>query len=128
MDNHDIFADKLDFIYKKEENLSELRSYLAKYLSYWYLFVISIIICLGGALIYLGYLPSQWAITSKIIVEDNKDNTSKSLTNGVNSDLASLFEVKSNADNEVKILKSRSLIRSVITSLNLNAKIYDATG
>ncbi len=128
MDNHDIFADKLDFTYKKEENLSELRSYLAKYLSYWYLFVISIIICLGGALIYLGYLPSQWAITSKIIVEDNKDNTSKSLTNGVNSDLASLFEVKSNADNEVKILKSRSLIRSVITSLNLNAHIYDANG
>jgi len=128
MDNHDIFADKLDFTYKKEEGLGELRSHISQYLNYWYIFLISIAVCLGAALIYIQYVPSKWAISSKIIVEDNKDSPQKSLTNGVNSDLASLFEVKNNADNEVKILKSRSLVRSVITSLNLNAHIFDNNG
>ncbi|WP_461451688.1 GumC family protein [Mucilaginibacter sp.] len=124
MDNRDIFADKLDLTYKKEESLGELRSQLAKFVNYWYIFLISVIICLGASLIYIQYLPNEWAVNSKIIVEDNKDSPQKSLTNGVNADLASLFEVKSNADNEVKILKSRSLLKSVITALNLNTRIF----
>jgi len=128
MNNRDILADKLDFTYKKEENSSEVRSFIALCIRYWYLFLICIVLGVLGAFLYIKYLPSQWAINSKIIVEDNKDSPGKSLTNGVNADLASLFDVKSNADNEVEILKSRSLLRSVITALNLNVHLYDNSG
>jgi tyrosine-protein kinase Etk/Wzc len=128
MNNMDILADKLDFTYKKEENLSEVRSFIALCIRYWYLFFICIILGGLGAFLYIKYLPSQWAINSKIIVEDNKDSPGKSLTNGVNADLASLFDIKSNADNEVEILKSRSLLKSVITALNLNVHLFESNG
>jgi len=128
MNNMDILADKLDFTYKKEENLSEVRSFIALCIRYWYLFLICIVLGALGAFLYIKYLPSQWAINSKIIVEDNKDSPGKSLTNGVNADLASLFDIKSNADNEVEILKSRSLLKSVITALNLNVHLFESNG
>ncbi|WP_183572303.1 GumC family protein [Mucilaginibacter sp. X5P1] len=128
MNNRDILADKLDFTYKKEEDLSEVRNFIILCLNYWYIFLITIVLGLAVAFLYIRYLPSQWAVSSKIIVEDNKDGPGKSLTNGVNADLASLFDIKSNADNEVEILKSRSLIKSVIAALNLNTHIFDNNG
>lgn len=124
MNNRDIFADKLDFSYKKEENQSDVRNFVALCVNYWYLFAIAIAVSLVVAFFYIQHLPSQWIISSKIIVEDDKNSPGRSLTNGVNADLASLFEIKSNADNEVKVIKSRSLLKSVINDLNLNTHIY----
>ncbi len=124
MNNRDILADKLDFTYKKEENVSEFRNLMAVVINYWYLFAAGVAICLIAAFCYIQYLPSQWNIASKIIVEDDKNSPSKSLTSNVSSDLSSLFDIKSNADNEVKVLKSRSLLKKVIADLNINIHVY----
>lgn len=125
MDNTDILAEKLDFTYKKEEGPSDVRGLIALCLNYWYVFALSIIACLVAGFVYIQYSPNQWGIASKVIVEDDHNSPGKSLTNGMNSDLASLFDVKSNADNEVKILKSTSLLNRVVTQLNLNVHVYD---
>lgn len=128
MDKLDLLADKLDFVYKREETPGDVRSLVAICLNYWYVFFIGIIICLLGMFVYIQYEPSKWSISSKIIVEDDKNSPTKALTNGVNSDLASLFDIKSNADNEVKVLKSRSLIKRVVYLLDLNIHVYDDNG
>ncbi|WP_184547376.1 GumC family protein [Mucilaginibacter sp. FT3.2] len=125
MNNTDILAEKLDFTYKKEVGQGDLMGLIAISLNYWYLFLISLIACLIFAFCYIQYLPTQWNVSGKIIVEDDKNSTSKSLTNGVNADLASLFDIKSNADNEVKILKSRGLLKQVVSKLNLNVHLYE---
>lgn len=127
MNNKDILADKLDFTYKKEEGISEFRSLISVIINYWYIFAVSIVICLIATFCYISYLPNLWSVASKIIVEDDKNNPSKSLTSGINADLSSLFDIKSNADNEVKVLQSRSLLRRVITALNINVHIYDGS-
>lgn len=128
MNNTDILAEKLDFSYKKEVRQGDLMGLIAICINYWYLFFISLIICLIFALGYINYLPTQWNVSGKIIVEDDKNSTSKSLTNGVNADLASLFDIKSNADNEVKVLKSRGLLKQVVSKLNLNLHVLDNNG
>ncbi|SDD39960.1 capsular exopolysaccharide family [Mucilaginibacter pineti] len=128
MNNTDILAEKLDFTYKKEEQQGDLMGLVGTCLNYWYLFLIGIISCLVFGFLYIQYLPTQWNVTGKIIVEDDKGATSKSLTNGVNADLASLFDIKSNADNEVKVLKSRGLLRQVVSALDLNIHVYDNSG
>ena len=128
MDNTDILAEKLDFTYKKEEGPSDVRGLIAICLSYWYVFALSIVICLAAAFIYIQYYPNEWSIVSKVIVEDDQGTPEKALTNGLNADLASLFDVKSNADNEVKILKSTSLLNRVVDKLDLNVHVYDNTG
>ena len=128
MDKLDLLADKLDFVYKKEEAPGDVRSLVAICLNYWYLFCLGIVVCVVATFIYIQYEPSKWNISSKIIVEDEKNSPTKALTNGVNSDLASLFDIKSNADNEVKVLKSRSLIKKVVYLLDLNIHVYDNNG
>ncbi|AYL94589.1 GumC family protein [Mucilaginibacter celer] len=128
MDKLDLLADKIDFVYKKEETPGDVRSLVAICLNYWYVFFIGIIVCVLGVFVYIQYEPSKWNISSKIIVEDDKNTPAKALTNGVNSDLASLFDIKSNADNEVKVLKSRSLIKKVVYLLDLNMHVYDNNG
>src|SRR6201991_4953150 len=128
MDNTDILAEKLDFTYKKEEGPSDVRGLIALCLNYWYIFALSIAICLVAAFVYIQYYPNQWSIVSKVIVEDEHNTPEKALTNGMNSDLASLFDMKSNADNEVKILKSTSLLNRVVAKLNLNVHVYDNNG
>ena len=59
MSNKDILADKLDFTYKKEENLSDVRNFISICASYWYLFAISIGICLIAAFIYISINKSH---------------------------------------------------------------------
>ncbi|MEZ2335557.1 GumC family protein [Mucilaginibacter sp. RCC_168] len=128
MDNTDILAEKLDFTYKKEEGPSDVRGLIALCLNYWYVFALSIITCLIAGFVYIQYSPNQWSILGKVIVEDEQGTPEKALTNGLNADLASLFDVKSNADNEVKILKSTSLINRTVAKLNLNIHILDNNG
>ncbi|GGH19289.1 GumC family protein [Mucilaginibacter phyllosphaerae] len=128
MNKVDILADKLDFTYKKAESGGDLRSIIAIGLNYWYVFVISVAICLFATFIYVQRLPNKWNVVSKIIVEDDKNSPAKSLTGGSNGDLASLLSIKSNADNEVKILKSSSLLKKVIAALQLNVHLYKHTG
>jgi capsular exopolysaccharide synthesis family protein len=128
MDNTDILAEKLDFTYKKEEGPSDVRGVIALCINYWYVFVSSIVVCLIAAFIYIQYYPNQWSIVSKVIVEDDQGTPAKALTNGLNADLASLFDVKSNADNEVKILKSTSLLNRVVSKLDLNIHVLDDNG
>ncbi|MGF7040650.1 GumC family protein [Mucilaginibacter lappiensis] len=128
MDNTDILAEKLDFTYKKEEGPSDVRGLIALCINYWYVFVSSIVVCSIAAFIYIQYYPNQWSIVSKVIVEDDQGTPAKALTNGLNADLASLFDVKSNADNEVKILKSTSLLNRVVAKLDLNIHVLDDNG
>ncbi|AMR33980.1 hypothetical protein A0256_22290 [Mucilaginibacter sp. PAMC 26640] len=127
MNKVDILADKLDFTYKKAESAGDLRSILAIGLNYWYVFAISVTICLFTTFIYVQSLPNKWNVQSKVIVEDDKNSPAKSLVNGNNADLSSLLSIKSNADNEVKILKSSSLLKKVISALQLNVHIYNSS-
>lgn len=128
MNRTDLLADKLDFTYKKEESTSDFRNIIAVALNYWYIFVISVLVCLFATFIYVQRLPDKWNIVSKVIVEDDRSSPAKSLTSGSNVDLSSLLSIKSNADNEVKILKSSSLIKKVIAALQLNVHLYKHTG
>jgi tyrosine-protein kinase Etk/Wzc len=128
MNNTDILAEKLDFTYKQEVQQGDLMGLVGICLNYWYVFLIGVISCLIFGFCYIQYLPTQWNVTGKIIVEDDKGATSKSLTNGVNADLASLFDIKSNADNEVKVLKSRGILKQVVSNLNLNIHLFDNNG
>jgi tyrosine-protein kinase Etk/Wzc len=125
MNDRDILADKLNFTYKKEDDSNEVRTLIAVVSNYWYLFAGGVLLSLLVAFCVIQYSPRQWNISSKIIIEDDKNSPSKSLTNGLNSDLSALFDMKGNSDNEAKVLKSRSLLRHVITDMGANIHIFD---
>lgn len=99
-----------------------LRALLMKYLIYWPWFIASIIICLGCAFLYLRFQTPVYNTTAAVLIKET-DPRSKAMTqaNGAVAALQDIggFSMTSNFDNEVEILKSRTLIKKVVSELGL---------
>lgn len=108
-------------IEEQEESIN-LRALLMKYLIYWPWFIASVIICLGGAFLYLRFQTPVYNTTAAILIKES-DPRSKAMTqaNGAVAALQDIsgFSMTSNFDNEVEILKSRTLIKKVVSELGL---------
>jgi tyrosine-protein kinase Etk/Wzc len=120
MDNQ-FQKDSTNFTEEESFNYKEL---LGKIITKWYLFIFSILICLFGAFFYLKYATPGYKISSKILVEDQKSSSGGALSNNMVTDFSSLFDLPSNAQNEIDIIKSRSLMERVVEQLNLNATLF----
>ena len=81
----------------------------------WYWFVLSLIICLGIAAIYLRYTPPVYAVNAKMLVKS--DNTRGARTSsGV---LTGQIIRSDGFDNEKEILRSVALAEDVVHDLKL---------
>lgn len=110
-----------------EENSFNLYEIIFKYLVYWPWFVVSVLVCLVLAFVYLRYQAPVYNVTASVLIkEDESRNRSMGAASGALEALQSMggFSMSNNFDNEVEILKSRTLIKKVITNLGL----YISTG
>ncbi len=107
------------------ENLEQefnLRAILDNYLAHWRWFLLGVIISLVIAFVYLRYSTPQYQATTTILVKDEKKG-------GMLSELSAFADmglgagIKSNVDNEIEILKSRTLIESTAKKLDLNISL-----
>lgn len=93
-----------------------------KFFAYWPWFIVSVVGCLLLAFIYLRYQTPVYNISASVLIKE-QDARSKAMmgTNGALGALQDIggFSMTSNFDNEIEILKSRTLIRKVVTDLNL---------
>ncbi len=95
----------------------------SKYLGYWYWFVLSVMVCVIGANVYLRYMPNSYMTSAKIKILDNSNNSFK-----MPSDAISLFaRSKLNLENEVEVIKSNRIMEKVVQKLNLTT-VYTQTG
>lgn len=101
---------------KKEFNLYEV---IFKYLAYWPWFVVSVIICVACAHVYLRYSTPIYSSTAKILIKEQEGYRGKSIT--PTSDVMELatMSLTSLFDNELEILKSRNLIKKAVSDLGL---------
>lgn len=105
-------------IYHKEETL--FIKMLSKYLTYWPLFLLFIIIGIVSALVYLNYsLPVYAANASMIIKDEKKGNDDAQIMESLN-----IIKSKKIIENEIDILQSRPIIEKVVSKLYLNAPLY----
>lgn len=108
-------------IEEQEESIN-LRALFTKYLIYWPWFIASVIICLGCAFLYLRFQTPVYNTTAAVLIKET-DPRSKAMTqaNGAVAALQDIsgFSMTSNFDNEVEILKSRTLIKKVVSELGL---------
>ena len=101
---------------KEDFNLYEI---LFRYLAYWPWFVVSLIVCVFCAQMYLRYSTPIYSSTAKILIKENDSYRGKSIT--PTSDVMELatMNLTSLFDNELEILKSRSLIKKAVSDLGL---------
>lgn len=99
-----------------------LKDTINKYLKYWPLFIISVILCLGLAYLYLLYATPEYSVTSTIQIKDSKKDPG-SAENEAFSDL-DIFQSGRNIHNEIQVLKAKSLMHRVLSELSMNTSYF----
>ena len=88
----------------------------------WKWFVLSLIICLGIAAIYLRYTTPIYQATAKFLIKDDNNNQrGNSLKNATN---LGFISNSNGIDNEMEILKSRSLAEQTVRDLKPYVSYY----
>lgn len=100
----------------------QLREILDNYLSYWRWFLLGIFVCLTVAYTYLRYAVPQYSAATTILIKDEKKG-------GMLSELSAFSDMGlgrggNNVENEIEILKSRTLVESTIKRLNYNISVF----
>lgn len=111
---------------QQHEESINLYAIFFKYLAYWPWFVASVIVCLILAFVYLRYQVPVYNVTSAVLIkEDDSSKRGMGAASGALEAMQSLggLSMSNNFDNEVEILKSRTLIRKVITQLGLYTSV-----
>ena len=108
---------------KLEDNFN-LKEFILYYLKYTKYFLISVLVSFTICFIFLRYVSPNYRITASILVKEDKDDFSNKL-----NDISKIgFDLSGNnlkIENEIQILKSRSIITSVVQNLNLNIEYYN---
>ena len=110
---------------ENEEQEIDLVALLFKYLFYWRWFVASILICCIATYLFLRYQTPVYNISSSVLIkEEDKRSGSGNNPLAAIQDLG-MFSMTNNFDNEVEILKSRTLIKKVVNDLNLYVRVAE---
>ena len=92
----------------------------SKYLRFWYWFVLSAVVFVVGANVYLRYTPNSYQTAAKIKILDNSTNSFKMPTDAI-----SLFaKSKLNLENEVEVIKSHRIMQMVVQKINLTTTYF----
>ena len=102
----------------------DVRQLLFKYSRHWRLFTASILLCLAGAAYYLFRATPQYMVESTLLLK-NSDQESNSLKKASNLGEIQLFDTKQDIDNEIEVLKSKSLMQQVLTELNMSVSYFE---
>jgi capsular exopolysaccharide synthesis family protein len=95
-----------------------------KYFRYWKWFLISVAVVLLTAFIYVRYATNLYKVYSSVLIKDNQNGKAK-LDYNAFSDLG-INLPDSNFENEVELLKSKTLMRQVVDSLGIGVAYYKA--
>ena len=82
----------------------------------WYWFILSVIICVGLAAIYLRYTTPTYQTVAKLLIKDQDDNKKSGIKYSSNLGTISNSE---GIDNEIEILGSRSVAQDAVRDLKL---------
>lgn len=112
-------AEDLNNYLMEDEETSgfDYKAFFFKLLMYWPWIVGCVAVFLIGAFFYLKTLTPLYTVSSSVLIKDNNGKTG-----GNEASLADLGFVTSstqNFDNELEILRSRTLLKKVVTALDL---------
>ncbi|MBO3100290.1 GumC family protein [Gelidibacter pelagius] len=103
----------------EEEDHLDLKQEIRRYLRFWPWFVLSLVIALIGAYMYVRFAPRVYQTYSKIKILDKSD--------GLELPTAAFIFKRSNInlENETEILTSYIMMDRVVRRLNLNTSFYE---
>ena len=109
----------------KEENI-DVKELLFKYLIHWPWFVGAVVACLIAAWVYLYTSTPVYNISSTVLIKDDKKGGSAGMLSGLESlGLDGMISSSQNIDNEIEVLRSKTIVKEVVEDLGLYISYAD---
>ena len=109
----------------KEENI-DVKELLFKYLIHWPWFVGAVVACLIAAWVYLYMSTPVYNISATVLIKDDKKGGSAGMLSGLESlGLDGMISPSQNIDNEIEVLRSKTIAKEVVENLGLYISYTD---
>ena len=109
----------------KEENI-DVKELLFKYLIHWPWFVGTVVACLIAAWVYLYMSTPVYNISATVLIKDDKKGGSAGMLSGLESlGLDGMISSSQNIDNEIEVLRSKTIVKEVVEDLGLYISYAD---
>ena len=109
----------------KEENI-DVKELLFKYLIHWPWFVGAVVACLIAAWVYLHISTPVYNISATVLIKDDKKGGSAGMLSGLESlGLDGMISSSQNIDNEIEVLRSKTIAKEVVEDLGLYISYTD---
>ena len=108
---------------EEDFNIQEI---LFRYLIHWPWFVGSVLFCVACAFGYLKLATPIYQVSATVMIKDDKKGGGSSMTSELEKmGLAGMVTSTNGVDNEIEVLKSKSLAHEVVNQLNLYVTYRD---
>ena len=109
----------------KEENI-DVKELLFKYLIHWPWFVGAVVACLIAAWVYLHMSTPVYNISATVLIKDDKKGGGAGMLSGLESlGLDGMVSSSQNIDNEIEVLRSKTIVKEVVEDLGLYISYTD---
>lgn len=92
-----------------------------RYLPYWPLFVIMLVAGFVAAFLYIRYKVPVYEATASIMIKDERKGADQSKV----VESLNLFGAKKIVENEIEMIRSRTILRNVVNNLRLYAPVFE---
>ena len=121
---------KEEKVYNMEQGVDEekidFREILFKYLIHWPWFVGAVVVCLLGAWLYLRMATPVYNISATVLIKDDKKGGGAGMASELeNLGLNGLVTSSQNIDNELEVLRSKTIAKEVVVDLGLYISYTD---
>jgi tyrosine-protein kinase Etk/Wzc len=103
-----------------EESGNIIQQLLFRYLPYWPMFVALLVLSLTAGWLYMRYTLPVYEANATLLVKDEK----KGIEDSKLLESLNLYGSKKIVENEIEVLRSKSLVKQVIKNLSLYAPVY----
>ena len=117
-----LYDNNMNELDEEKVNYQEL---LFKYIIHWPWFVASVLACLVGAWMYLHFQTPVYQVSASIMIKDDKKNGSGNTADIESLGLGGMITSAQSIDNEIEVLRSKTILKEVINNLELYITYYD---
>ena len=121
MENNSYKKDVLEDFGQEQGSNLDIKKWFYKLLSFWWLFLISLLLAVSGAYLYLRYSIYQYEARATLLVKTGNIGISEQQILAPSEGLVSGGKFMTN---EIEILKSRTMMEKVVERLGINVQYF----
>ena len=110
---------------ERDDSLLNFQFLIKTFILNWQWFLLSLIITMSAAMIYVRYSLPVYQVSAKVLIKDEDNTSSRGRSNQImNTNTLGILTSTDGFDNELEILKSKSLAAETVLDLKLYVNYY----